>query len=72
MKVVYVKSVIEKILEARDAAQRAGKKIEYIELNAAEWDELARQFFVETLSYKGVKLLGMSYYILDVEVRKDA
>lgn len=72
MKVVYVKSVIEKILEARDAAQRAGKKIEYIELNAAEWDELARRFFVETLSYKGVKLLGMSYYILDVEVRKAA
>lgn len=72
MKVVYVKSVIEKILEARDAAQRAGKKIEYIELNTAEWDELARQFFVETLSYKGVKLLGMSYYILDVEVRKAA
>lgn len=72
MKVVYVKSVIEKILEARDAAQRAGKKIEYIEPNAAEWDELARQFFVETLSYKGVKLLGMSYYILDVEVRKAA
>jgi hypothetical protein len=44
MKVVYVKSVIEKIRDARDEAEKWGKKIDYIELTKAEWAEIQKAF----------------------------
>lgn len=62
MKVIYVKSVIEMIREARDTADRLGKKIDYIELTPGEWHEL-RWMFRED---EGI----MVYYVLGVEVRK--
>lgn len=65
MKVVYEKTVIEKVREARDEAERLGKKIEYIELTEAEWAEIAWLY--------NPLLTGMNfikYHILGVEVRK--
>lgn len=65
MKVVYEKTVFEKIRDARDEAERTGKKIEYVELTEPEWSEIAWLY--------GPLFTDMNFinhYVLGVEVRK--
>ncbi len=65
MKVVYAKTVFEKIQDARDEAEKWYRKIDYIELTEAEWSEIA--WLYDPL------LTGMNFikhYVLGVEVRK--
>ena len=68
MKVVYVKPVLEMIRDARDEAERRGKKIEYIELTEPEWKEIAGCF--PTPPINGYFAPFFKNYVLGVEVRK--
>ena len=52
MKVVYKKSILEQIFEARRDAQRSLKDIDYIELTEPEWKQLDREIVAP-------------YYVLD-------
>lgn len=68
MKVVYVKTVIEKIRDACDEAEKWGKKIEYIELTEPEWKEVSRYF--DPPLVPGCFGPYFTYHILGVEIRK--
>lgn len=62
MKIVYEKTLLDKIRTARDNAESWGKKIEYVELDPAEWAEAFRYFAPAEP--------GARYYMLGVEIRK--
>ena len=62
MKVVYVKTLLDKIRAARDDAESWGKEIEYVELDPSEWAEAFRYFAPQEPCAR--------YYMLGIEIRK--
>lgn len=51
MKVIYNKSIVEKIDDAIIEVQKQGKEIDHIVLNRVEWDEL-----YDYVSKRGLRL----------------
>lgn len=71
MKVVYKKTIFEKVMEKIDHAKKFGKEIEKIILNESEWDQMFRENMYGNCMYRQYPQ-GRGYVMLSgVRVEKE-
>ena len=64
MKVVYVKTILDKLAEAIHKSHRDNRKIEYIELDPCEFNDFRREmshYHVSHISYRGCSSSVMDF-----------
>lgn len=72
MKVIYTKSILEKIQDANNTAEKMGRTIEKIILSHAEWKELGGEFVIKVpFSQEQVFSPMISGFVMGIPVEVD-
>ena len=66
MKVIYKKSVFEKILEAREYAEINRLEIDFIKVSKSEMEELKIRYF----NYMQIEADGLNLYVAGILIKE--